>query len=204
MKKAIVGLFSLVFGVLVSTPSAHSKNLFVDLFLPLSLNVIDWRVGDYAHYDLDLGFLGKGTLKKLVESDTKEALWVTIDIKTPMGEQNVKALIRKSDGKTLKLIVDGKEQEVQEPNIEIIEQRPEKITVPAGTFRAIYLKVKDKTQNVLIEAWINPLEITVGGVAKSIVKKDFLTMTTELTKFGKKEILESSYNVDHFLMDEPI
>ena len=166
------------------------KGLLIDVFIPLgeNLNVIDWRVGDHADYQLDMGFFGQGSVKKRATSEEKDAIWLRADVQTPMGNQTIDTLFRRSDGKVLKMLVDGKEHTFEEPDIEIIDQREESVTVPAGTFRAIYVKVRDRKQQSDTEAWVNPMAIPLGGIAKSTTKKSMLTITMELTAFGRAAV----------------
>lgn len=213
MKKGIISLTTVFVFILSATSgwAANNMGLVSSLFLPLGdvLNVVDWQVGEFANFSLDLGILGQGTVTKKVTGEENtpeygEAVWVETDVKMPMGAQNVRTLIDRDTGKILKLIVDGKEQEVEEPNLEVFEQRAEKVTVPAGTFRSIYIRARDHNQDADIEAWINPTDIPVGGILKSVIKKGFITMTMELTEFGSPRTLEATYNFSHSLMNLPI
>lgn len=203
MKKTLMSLF--VFLALVSLSTfSFASDLLLDLFLAQykTSNVIDWKVGDYAKYTLDLGFLGKGEVRKEVTKEENiSSIWITTTAKTPMGNQKIEALISKTNGKILKLIVDGKEQPYKEHTLELISKEASEITVPAGTFKAIYIKVKDKTDEADIETWINPKDIPLDGTAKTILKKYFLTTTLELTEFHKKPDLKTSQILDHEFMN---
>ena len=188
MKKGVVGLVVVLAGVLSFSGVGFSSTLGADFFVPFAIkqDVANWKVGDSVTYSMDLGFFGTGELVKKVTSDEGEAIWVTTESKMPMGQQEVKTLHRKSDGKVLKMLVDGKEQAYDEPKIKILDQRPEEVTVPKGTFKSIYLKVRDETQEADIEVWINPIDIPVGGIVKTVIQKDFITATMEMTDFVKQ------------------
>ena len=193
MKKGIVTVFfSVVFFTLASVWASGS--ILIDLFLSQAkiLDVIDWKVGDTANYDMQLGFLGKGSVQKTATKEEEGAIWIETNAKTPLGNEKVETLISRSDGKILKLIVNGQEQEYKEHDIELISKDAAEITVPAGTFKAIHIKVKDKTDASDVEAWVNPRDIPLGGIAKSIVKKSFLMVTVELTSFSRKETEKAS------------
>jgi len=195
MKKGIVTVFfSVVFFTLASVWASGS--ILIDLFLSQAkiLDVIDWKVGDTANYDMQLGFLGKGSVQKTATKEEEGAIWIETNAKTPLGNEKVETLISRSDGKILKLIVNGQEQEYKEHDIELISKDAAEITVPAGTFKAIHIKVKDKTDASDVEAWVNPRDIPLGGIAKSIVKKSFLMVTVELTSFSRKETEKASKN----------
>lgn len=192
MKKGIVTiLFSVLFFGMASVQASGS--LLIDLFLSQArtLDVIDWKVGDIANYTMQLGFIGKGTVQKTATKEEEGAIWIETTAKTPLGNEKVETLVSRADGKILKLIVNGQEQKYEEHDIELISKDATEITVPAGTFKAIHVKVRDKTDASDVEAWLNPRDIPLGGIAKSVVTKGFVTVTLELTSFSRKE-LESS------------
>ena len=186
MKKGIVSACAMLFLCSsLAIAADNSLSWLTQLVLPQSdiQNVIDWRVGDYANYDLDLGFFN-GKINKTVPKDEGTAVWMKIIAKTGMGSQTIETLVRKTDGKVLKIIIDGKEQSNAQHDIEIIEKKADTITVPAGTFQTIYIKVKDKTEDAEIESWINPVKIPLDGSAKTTIKKGFVNATMVLTDFG--------------------
>ncbi|OGQ17679.1 MAG: hypothetical protein A3B70_08140 [Deltaproteobacteria bacterium RIFCSPHIGHO2_02_FULL_40_11] len=148
-------------------------------------NLIDWKIGEKATYDMDLGFLGKGSVVKEATKEEGNALWISTKAKTPLGEQTADVLIRREDGKILKFIVDGKEQEYKEPELELISREADEITVPAGTFKTIHIKAKDKSDDADIDMWANPVDVPLGGIVKNIVVKGFLTITMVLKSFSK-------------------
>ncbi len=208
MKKIRVSLF--VFG-LVFLYAGLSQAQISQILIPQSnfRDVINWKVGDYAVYNLSMGFFGSGSVRKSVAKDEGTSLWLKVEAKTPMGAQNVDVQIRKADGKILKIIVDGKEQPNTEHKIEIVEKRPEEVKVPAWNqpFKTIFVKIKDETDNAEIDNWINtntlPIDIQpktpIDGTVKSIINKGVLTMTLELTEYGF-----ASNDSDHLLVKEPI
>ena len=193
MRKGIVSILSFVFLLLGSSLYA-SGSLLIDLFLSQArtLDAIDWKVGDTANYTLQLGFIGKGTVQKTATKEEEGGIWIETNAKTPLGNEKVETLISRADGKILKLIVNGQEQKYEEHDIELISKDAAEITVPAGTFKTIHVKVRDKTDASDVEAWVNPRDISLGGIAKSIVTKSFLTVTLELTSFSRKETEKAS------------
>ncbi len=186
-----IGVWGLVF-----LYAGLSQAQISQLLIPQSnfRDVINWKVGDYAVYNLSMGFLGSGSVRKSVAKDEGTSLWLKVEAKIPMGAQNIDIQIRKADGKILKIIIDGKEQPNNEHKIEIVEKRPEEVKVPAWNqpFKTIFIKIKDETENAEIDNWINtntlPIEIQpktpIDGSVKSIINKGFLTMTLELTEYG--------------------
>jgi hypothetical protein len=107
--------------------------------------------------DLDIGFLGKQSCE------------VTMDVNT--GEQK-------------SIVCNGQAQQPPSASdIELIEQKEDTVTVPAGTFTCVYIKAK--TQGQIVQQWVNPKEVPVMGMVKSIVPSQVGDMTLELTSFKK-------------------
>lgn len=172
-----------------------AKKILAELLISLylnnvrTLNVIDWKIGDYSNYNLDLGFFGKGKVHKEATKEEGNAVWVVTTAKIQSGDQKIETLISRADGKILKIIVNGKEEKYQDHDLEVTLKEESQVTVPAGTFKAIHIKITDHTEKMDIESWLNMKEIVLEGMAKSIVKKNmFLNITTELTDFGRKSL----------------
>ena len=148
---------------------------------------IDWRIGEQTTYSLKMLF-GQGSMTKEVTSDEGTAFWLTSNVDLMGQKQKIEALIRKADGKTLKLLVNGEEQEIPEPDFEIIEQKEANIKVPKfpSGIECIYLKIKDRKKGDEIEIWINPQAIPIDGMLKTIAKQGFMPITLELKDFTKK------------------
>lgn len=155
--------------------------------LDVTAQGIDWKIGDQTVYSLKMLF-GQGSMNKEVTSDEGTAFWLTSNVDLMGQKQKIEALIRKADGKTLKLLVDGKEQEIPEPDFEIIEQKEANIKVPKfpNGIDCIYLKIKDRKKGDEIETWINPMEIPIDGMIKTIAKQGFMPVTLDLKDFKKK------------------
>ena len=99
------------------------------------LDLINWKVGDTQHYDVSLGFLGKGTMVKSVTKDEGTAIWVHQDMDLSVQKDVSDILINKADAKILKYIHNGKEEAITDDKLEVISQEYGEITVPAGTFK---------------------------------------------------------------------
>lgn len=167
------------------TSPAHQRALFAEM--------IDWKVGEYQEFVVKLSFFS-GTMTKEVTAEEGEgdeaAIWITQLISLAGQKQEVKTLIRRSDAKTLKVIVNGQEQPVDEEGgeVEVLEQRQEKVTVPAGTFDAIYVKarVKAQDQDQVVELWAAPGKVNMEGLAKMKTEAQGMEITIELKKFGSR------------------
>jgi hypothetical protein len=147
-----------------------------------TLDLINWKVGDTANYDVALAF-GKGSMKKAVTKDEGTALWVTNDLDIVIQKQKVEMLINKADAKILKMLVNGQEQQIPDDKIEIISQDYATVTVPAGTFKSMHIVAKSSQGNV--EVWVNPKDTCMEGTLKQIVGSMMGDITMSLTSFTK-------------------
>ncbi|MCM2355037.1 MAG: hypothetical protein NDI63_15570 [Pseudobdellovibrio sp.] len=148
---------------------------------------LPWQVGDENNYKITMGFL-PGTMKMFVReinADRTEA-WLVQDVNLLIQKQKIEALIDMNTGETKKMLVDGQEQQVPASNYEIIDQKEAQVTVPAGTFRTMYIKIQDNGNNGQItEQWVNGRDIPVNGMAKSMSDSPLGKVTIELTSFKK-------------------
>jgi len=151
-------------------------------------DLVNWKVGDTAKYSLKVSFF-KGTAVRAVTSEIEvggvPAIWVTTNIKIVNQKQKIQQLIRRHDATILKLIVNGKEEEVPDPaDIEVVDQDYRKVTVPAGTFDSVWMKINIKeTKN--IQTWINPKDTVMDGLLKMVTPTQFGSANLELTSFKK-------------------
>ena len=151
---------------------------------------LNWKVGDYQKASIEMAF-GKGdSLKKVTKDEpSQNAVWLNQDINLLGQKQTSEALISRADGKTLKLIVNGKEQDLSQPTkVDIIEQSETEVTVPAGKFECMYVKAKitqgSTTQE--LELWANPIDVNIDGSLKTVIQSQFGPVTILLTEFGPK------------------
>jgi hypothetical protein len=146
-----------------------------------------FKPGDSATYDLTLaGFIPASMVMSVVSaSDTEIILNQTVTI---FGQgQSCDVTIDGSTGAVKRVVCNGQEQKVPENGgVELIESKEDTITVPAGTFQTIYLKAKQKADNSVIEQWINPKLVPVGGMVKSIIPSQLGSMVAQLKSFVKK------------------
>ena len=148
---------------------------------------LNWHVGDRASYKLDGGFI-KGTIQSFVREDTGSGFWMQQDADLGLfGKQKVEILFNKADGQIQKLLVNGKEQSAPAAgDVEVIEMKEDHIRVTAGEFDCIYVKIKDKKEGQVQEAWINPGAVPMSGVIKSMSDTQLGKLTQELTSFSFK------------------
>ncbi len=149
---------------------------------------LNWSVGDSCTYDMTMAAFIKGTMEMKIREKTDEGYWLDQNMDLGfMGKQQASALIDPNTGAVKKLIVNGKEEAVPEQgDVEVIEVKEDKVTVPAGTFDAVYFKAKDKKNNQEIQQWANPKAVPVMGLIKMIAPAQFGDVVQELKSFEKK------------------
>lgn len=146
---------------------------------------LNWKVGDTSNYKLDMGFI-QGTMVMSVKSIGADGIWMNQDADLGFaGKQKIEILIDPNTGEIKKMLVNGKDQAVPKQDVEIIEVKEDRITVPAGTFDCIHARIKDKEKNEEINQWINPQVIPMSGMLKSVAPSQFGTVTISLTSFKK-------------------
>lgn len=147
-------------------------------------NVINWKIGEFQEYNLELMGMPMGTMKKFVASEQGNAIWIQQDISGGMiGNQKVETLLDRATGQVLEVRQNGQKQEIPNDPIEIIDQETTTITVPAGTFEVIHITAKSK-QIKKAEIWANPRDIVMDGTAQMMIDSGQFPITLKLTKFG--------------------
>ena len=143
-----------------------------------------WKAGDTASYKMKLGFLS-GTMKMSVKSVNSEELVITQEINLAgMGGQSCDMTLDPSTGETKRIVCNGQDQQVQKPDLEVIDMKDADITVPAGKFSCMYIKIRNKADNSEIEQWANQ-DVPVAGMVKTIAPSQLGKMTVELSSFKK-------------------
>lgn len=186
MIKSILSTFVFVTAMSASAmPSDGLLPLISSLAQEQLNNALGLKVGDSANYNVDMGFI-KGKMKSLVREEIDRGFWIQQDMDMgPFGKQKVEILMDKSTGQILELKVNGQNQQPPKQNMEVIETTEQKITVPAGTFDSLFVKMKNKDDGSVTQAWINPQEVPVGGMIKTIQPSQMGEVTVILTAFKK-------------------
>ncbi|NQY99115.1 MAG: hypothetical protein HRT45_00425 [Bdellovibrionales bacterium] len=149
------------------------------------VQMIDWKVGDRGNYTIDMGFI-KGTMVMHVREYVEEGPWVEQNVDIMGQKQKVEILFDQTDGSIIRLLVNGEKQDVPESNMEVEDMQEANITVPAGTFDCVYVKIRDLDKDETSEAWINPSEIPISGMLQNKAPSQFGTVTLQLTDFLKQ------------------
>ena len=164
-----------------------------DALLSQALDLIDptdlirWKVGDTAEYDVSVGSFGKmGTMKKFVASEEKGAIWMRQEVKLSFQNEVIEVLLSREDGTVLKMRRNGKDEPVPNDPLEIISTEYADVTVPAGTFRVLYVVAKNK-QVSKIELWLNPQETVMDGSIKTVMASQVGAVKMEMTRFQRMD-----------------
>ena len=107
--------------------------------------VFNWKVGDTTTYNLDMTIL-QGTMVMAVKDVQTDAVTFTQNIDMgAAGKQACEMIINPNTGETKKLTCNGQDQNTGGAGqIEVVEQKEDSVTVPAGTFTCLYIKAKQK------------------------------------------------------------
>lgn len=159
----------------------------IDLMRSVStLALINWKVGDSQDYKVSMGFGLEGTLHKEAtkEENDGQAIWVKNEMKLPIMNDTQEILFDRKTAKVLKYVHNGKEEQLPDDKIEIVDTKNEEVTVPAGTFKSMHVRAKTK-QVSQIDIWINPRDVSLDGAIKEYMDQGMMKITIELTAFTK-------------------
>lgn len=191
MFKALIAALSLTFAVQANAAPATTvfqtiTNTQISAIQDQAkILALDWKVGDQNDYTLNMGFI-KGSLTMKVREVGADGIWMDQDVDLGFaGKQQAQMLIDPNTGEVKKMLVNGKEQEIPKQNMEVVEVTEDKITVPAGSFDCIHARLLDKDTNKETNAWINPQQIPLSGMLKTIQPGQFGDVTIELKSFHK-------------------
>jgi len=189
MVKALIAALGLAFSVnAVAAPTI--TDVLVQAQMPAIMDQaqtqgLDWKVGDTASYTVDMGFI-KGSMVMSVASIGADGIWMNQDMDLGFaGKQQAQTLIDPNTGEIKKMLVNGKEQAVPKQDIEVIDMKEDKVTVPAGTFDCIHARLRDKEKNEEINAWLNPSIVPLSGMLKQVAPSQFGNVTVALKSFKK-------------------
>lgn len=189
MIKAIFASFILAFSVNASANTTIVDFLVAQQQLAIQSTVetyrLDWRVGDTASYNVNMGFIS-GTMVMKVASVGEEGIWMHQDMDLGFaGKQKVETLIDQNTGAIKKMLVNGKEEQVPEQDLEIISTNEEKVTVPAGTFDSMHVVARERGKTDDINVWMNPLVVPMSGMLKQVAPGPIGEVTVECTSFSR-------------------
>lgn len=147
--------------------------------------LLNWKVGDTASYNLNMGFI-QGTMVMTATSITTDEIWMTQDMDLGfMGKQKMETLLDANTGAVKKVLVNGKEQQLPEQDMELIEIIDDTVTVPAGQFECQLVRLKDNKSGGEVKMWSNAT-VALAGMVKTVQPGQFGEVTLELTSFKKQ------------------
>jgi sporulation protein YlmC with PRC-barrel domain len=178
---------------MIVSASAHAYNTFGEsIFAAQQAKIqsavvaqgLNWKVGDENNYKLNMGGFLNGTMKMSIREIGADGIWMVQDVDLKIQKQKIEVLLDPNTGEIKKMLVNGQEQAPPKSEYEVIDQKEDRITVPAGTYDAIYIKVKDKANgDQITEQWVNPRDIPLSGMLKSLADSQLGKVTIELTSF---------------------
>jgi hypothetical protein len=182
--KIAAALVSFLFASPLFASNLPLANLVPSFEVQAIVAGMDWVIGDKASYNLDMG-MAQGTMNMVIHSKEGENFWMHQELSLgSYGDHLIETLVDPSSGKILKIIVDGRNEDVPEATQpEIVSTSEEDVTVPAGTFHTVHVVSKDSKSGKESDTWLNDTEIPVSGIAKAIEPADFGKAKLELTGF---------------------
>ncbi|MBC7742791.1 MAG: hypothetical protein H7061_11365 [Bdellovibrionaceae bacterium] len=190
MMKSLVLAAAMIVSVSAQAYNTVAESIFASQQAHIQTSVqtqgLNWKVGDENNYKLNMGGFINGTMKMSVREIGADGAWLVQDVDLMIQKQKIEILLDMNTGVIKKMLVNGKEQEPPKSDYEIVDQKEDHITVPAGSFDVIYLKVKDKAnKDAITEQWINPRDIPLSGMVKSLADSQLGKVTVELVSFKK-------------------
>ena len=180
--------------VLISVHASAAVNVF-DVVTSLNKVVLgdsetmglNWKVGDTGNYALNMGGFIKGTMVYSVKAINGAEATLSQDVDLgQFGKQNCETVIDTNNGQVKSVTCNGKPQDAgNADDIEVVDSKEDNISVPAGQFNCLYLKIHDKKQNTDMEQWANPKLVPVSGMVKAIAPSQLGKVVIELTSFKK-------------------
>ncbi len=190
MMKTLVLAVAMIVSVSAQAYNTVGESIFASQLAQIESSIhtlgLNWKVGEENNYSLNMGGFLKGTMKMSVREITADGAWLVQDVDLSIQKQKIEILIDLNTGVIKKMLVNGKEQAPPKTDFEVIDQKEDHITVPAGAFDCIYLKVKDKAnKDAITEQWVNPRDIPLSGMVKSLADSQLGKVTIELVSFKK-------------------
>tara|TARA_Y100001935_G_scaffold255495_1_gene268935 strand:+ start:3485 stop:4057 length:573 start_codon:yes stop_codon:yes gene_type:complete len=180
--------------VLAFSVNAAASSSIVDVVSNIQLQALQssvgverltWQVGDSANYNVNMGFI-QGTMEMVVASVGADGIWMHQNVDLGFaGKQEIKTLIDAETGAIKKMIVNGKEEQVPDQNIEVISTNQEQVTVPAGTFDSMHVVAREQGKSEDINIWANPLVVPMSGMLKQVAPGPMGEITIECTAFHR-------------------
>ncbi len=186
----------LIIGAVMAASSfGWAATTIVDVVVDISQHAIlddaraaglNWKVGDTANYNVDMGGFIKGTMVMNVREISTEGIWLDQNVDLGFaGKQVMSMLLDPNTGEVKKMLVNGQPHDIPENNMEVVKVEEDKVTVPAGTFECVHATLKDKKTNQEADMWMNPALVPMSGMIKAIQPSQLGKVTIVLKNFKK-------------------
>ena len=146
----------------------------------------DFKEGDTASYKLNMGGFISGTMVMTVAAVSADEVTITQQLAIMGQKQDCVQVMNPNTGELKKFECNGQAQDPGDAgDMEVVETKEDTVKVPAGTFVCLYIKAKQKASGDHVEQWINPKQVPVVGLVKTIAPSQMGKVTVELTSFKK-------------------
>jgi hypothetical protein len=143
-------------------------------------------VGDEANYKLNMGGFIQGTMKMKVKAVQTDEVTITQDMSLMGQNQNCEQVLNPNTGEVKKFQCNGQDQNAGDAgDVEVVETKEDTVKVPAGSFVCLYIKAKQKSSGQFVEQWVNPKDVPVFGLVKTIAPSQLGQVVVELTSFTR-------------------
>jgi len=186
--KNIIAIVSTLFALSTQATTSQLPTILKaadSFFKTEAVQGLNWKVGDELNFKLKMSFIS-GKMKMSVAEVTDSLITLKQDINLSGQSQSCVTKLNPNNGETQSITCNGQNQNIpNKDDLEIVEMTNEKITVPAGTFDSIHVKIKQKSDNKIIEQWVNMQELPITGMLKAISPSQFGNVVVELESFKK-------------------
>jgi hypothetical protein len=128
-----------------------------------------FKAGDTASYNMTVASLSFLPLKMTmtVKSAKVDEVVFTQDVDLMIQKQSCDTTINPLNGQIKSIVCNGQSQAAPQMDPEVLVSKEDHVTVPAGSFDCIYMKVRNKKDNSISEQWINPQLVPLMGMVKA-------------------------------------
>jgi hypothetical protein len=185
---------SILAALVLTTGFAASAATFEEFVTELSQNLaiqqaptlamaggFKFKAGDTAAYNMlgGLSFIPL-TMTMTVKSAKVDEVVFTQEMGISLGgapgaapggqnpmSQSCDTTINPLNGQIKSIVCNGQSQPPPAMDPEVLVSKEDHVTVPAGSFDCIYMKVRNKKDNSISEQWINPQLVPLMGLVKA-------------------------------------
>ncbi len=188
MKKLLVAIAMFISVAANANTLMESVAKSVTNSLMQERNVMGWVVGDTANYNLTMASFIKGTMVMSITAvtDTEVTMQQDMDMGF-LGKQACTSILNADTAEIKSMTCNGQAQDPgTASDVEILEQKADTVTVPAGTFECIYIKAKSTSAqgSTEQEQWVNKI-VPVSMMVKAVSQSQMGPVVIELASYKK-------------------